>query len=109
MRQGKFGARMNNYRQGSEWNDEMELRCLLVFKRLEEEKFPRSRQLELCRELSRSSGLDVGNLSAKVSNYKSVAGVNMPSNASENTIAMYKRYGSISSTEITRVIDDGKF
>lgn len=100
---------MNSYRQGSEWNDGMEVRCLLIFKILEEEKFPIRRQMELCRELFLKSGLDVGNLSAKVSNYKSVAGVNKPSNASENTIAMYKRHGRKSSAELTLLLERGQF
>lgn len=100
---------MNNYRDDSEWSDELELRCLLIFKKLEEEKFPRCRQMELCRELSNSSGLEVGNLSAKVSNYKSVAGVNKPSNASKNTKSMYKRYGNKSSVDINLLIETGKF
>jgi hypothetical protein len=91
---------VTNYRKDSKWNDEMELRCLLIFKKLEAAQYPRGRQLELCRELSSQSGLDAGNLSAKVSNYKSVAGVNKHSNASENTISMYKKYGKLSISEI---------
>ena len=97
---------MTNYRKDSEWNNEMELRCLLIFKTLEAERFPRGRQLELCRELSRRSSLDAENLSAKVSNYKSVAGVNKHSNASENTISMFKKYGKLSISEIDALADD---
>ena len=97
---------MPNYREGSEWNDEMELRCLLIFKKLEVDNFRRGRQMELCKELSRSSGLDVGNLSAKVCNYKSVAGINKPSNASENTVSIYKKYGKLSMIEIQSLVDN---
>ena len=61
---------MPSYREDSEWNDTMELRCLLIFKRLEEKNFPRRLQMELCRVLSLSSGMGAGNLSAKVCNYK---------------------------------------
>ncbi len=100
---------MTTYRQDSMWNDEMELRCLAIFKTLEEEGFPRGRQSELCRKLKEISGLAVGNLSAKVSNYKSVAGVNEPANASSNTIEMYRRYGGMTSAELRSLIESGKF
>ena len=100
---------MGNYREGSAWNDEMELRCLLIFKILEEERFPRKRQMELCRELSRNSELDATNLSAKVGNYKSVAGVNNSSNASANTVSMYRRHGTKSSAQLRRLIATRNF
>ena len=88
------------YRSGSEWNDVNELRCLAIYKKLEENKFPRGMQIDLCRDMARVTNLDVGNISAKVSNFKSVAGVNSDSNASQNTISMYKRYGKRSASEI---------
>ncbi len=59
---------MLGYRDTSEWNDENELRCLAIFKRQEKKAFPRGLQIELCREMSRATNLDVGNISAKVSN-----------------------------------------
>lgn len=100
---------MGNYKEGSAWNDEMELRCLLIFKILEEERFPRKRQMELCRELSRNSELDATNLSAKVGNYKSAAGVNNASNASANTVSMYRLHGTKSSAQLRRLIAAGNY
>jgi hypothetical protein len=100
---------MPGYRYNSEWNDENELRCLVIFKQLEEKKFPRGMQIKLCREMSRVTKLDVGNISAKVCNYKSVAGVNNDSNASIKTIEFYKRYGKLSSPEIQKIIEKRNF
>jgi hypothetical protein len=92
---------MPNYRENSKWNDEMELRCLLIFKTLEEEGFPRNgRQMELCNELSTYSKISLSSLNAKVGNYKSEAGITEPSNSSSNTRRTYKQYGNLSSTEI---------
>jgi len=95
---------MSGYRHTSAWNDENELRCLVIFKQLEEKGFPRGLQTKLCREMSHVTNLGVGNISAKVSNYKSVAGVNNESNASTNTIEFYRRYGKLSIPEIQRLI-----
>ena len=89
-----------SYHESSEWNDLNELRCLEIFLKLKEAGFRRGKQIELCRKMSLLSNLDVGNISAKVCNYKSVAGVNNPSKASENTILFYKRFGHLSSTEV---------
>jgi len=91
---------MPGYRYSSQWNDKNELRCLAIFKQLEEEGFPRGLQARLCRDMSKVTKLDFGNISAKVCNYKSVAGVNNPSNASTNTIKFFKRFGMLSSLEI---------
>jgi hypothetical protein len=96
---------MSGYRYNSEWNDENELRCLIIFKRLEEKKFPRGMQIEFCREMSRVTKLDVGNISAKVCNYKSVAGVNNESNASTKTIEIYRRYRKLSIPEIQKIFE----
>lgn len=83
----------------------MELRCLLIFKKLKEEGFPKKgRQVELCNELSKHSGIASNNLSAKVGNYKSVAKINNPSHASINTKRIYAQYGNLSSTEIYALI-----
>ena len=95
---------MPNYRINSNWNDEMELRCLLIFKKLEEEGFPRNRQTELCNELSKHSGMAFSTLNAKVGNYKSVARINKPANDSSNTKRIYDQYENLSSTEIYAVI-----
>ena len=51
--------------------------------------------MEYCREISMVTKLDPTNISAKVGNYKSVAGVNKASNASTNTIELYLKHGSI--------------
>lgn len=99
---------MTTYRSTSDWNDKNELLCLLIFKRLEAEGFPPGRQSELCREMSRTTNLDASNISAKVSNYKSLAGINNESNASTNTISIYRRYGNRTITEIQKIIDDLK-
>jgi len=49
--------------------------------------------------------LKPGSISAKVCNYKSVAGVNRASNASSNTTEIYNKYGHFSIEEITRIIN----
>lgn len=92
------------YKNNSLWNDENELRCLIIFKKLQAENFPRGKQMEYCRELSIITKLDPGNISAKIGNYKSVAGINNHSNASTNTIKFYKKYGHLSINEIESVI-----
>jgi len=97
---------MTGYRDTSAWDDQNELRCLVIFKRLEAEGFRRGRQIELCREMARKTSLDVGNISAKVSNYKSVAGINKESNASTNTISIYAKYGALAIAEIQQIVED---
>jgi len=92
------------YNPGSKWNDQSELKCLYIFKLLEEEGFPRGKQLKMCVDISEETGLSAGNLSAKVSNFKSVAGVNNPSNASENTRSIFAEYGHLSSSELKKEI-----
>ena len=88
------------YKDNSFWNDINELRCLIIFKKLQDEKFPRGKQMEYCREMEKISKLDAGNISAKVSNYKSVAGINNHSNASTNTINFFNEYGKLTIKEI---------
>ena len=92
------------YRANSQWNEKNELRCLVIFKKLQAENFPRGKQMEYCREMSSATALDEGNISAKVSNYKSVAGINNSSNASINTIELYRKYNSLSIQEIEELI-----
>jgi len=94
-----------SYRATSKWNEENELRCLLIFKKLQREKFSRGKQMEYCRKMSVESQLDSGSISAKVSNYKSVAGVNRPSNASHNTIDIYNKYGHFSTEALCDIIN----
>ena len=95
------------YRHNSNWNEKNELRCLLIFKKLEFERFPKGKQMEYCREIAKIPriGLSEGNISAKVGNYKSVAGVNNHSNASKNTQRIYKQYKNLSIQQLKRLIN----
>lgn len=81
-----------SYRAWSLWNEKNELRCLIIFRRLQAANFPRGMQMDLCREMSRVTGLDPRSISAKVCNFKSLAGVNRASNASRNTVEIHQRY-----------------
>ena len=92
------------YRAASSWNEENEIRCLIIFKKLQSVNFPRGKQMDYCREMARSANLDAGNISAKVCNYKSVAGVNNASNASVNTVCLYKKHGHLSVAELEALI-----
>lgn len=93
-----------SYRENSEWNKANEIRCLIIFQKLKEEGFPRGKQTEYCQDMSKSTNLDVGNISAKVSNYKSVAGINKPSNASHNTKEIYEKYKNYTIKELEDLI-----
>ena len=86
------------------WNKKSELQCLLIYKILKAENFPRGKQAELCSELTKSTNLTKGSLSAKVSNYKSVAGVNNHSNASRDTIKYYEEYKNMSIDNLRKTI-----
>lgn len=93
------------YRRGSDWSDRTEIACLAIFKKLEEKGFPRGLQIDLCRTLSKKTNLSVGSISAKVCNYKSVAGVNSESNASHNTVSIYNQFAHLSSYEIEKAMN----
>ena len=80
------------YRDDSLWNDDNEIKCLILFKYLQKSNFPRGAQKKYCEELARISGLDTGSISAKVSNFKSLAGINAPSNYSKNSKDIYELY-----------------
>ena len=88
------------YQNTSSWNDENELRCLIIFKKLEAKEFPGGKQMKYCREMEKITKLEAANISAKVSNYKSVAGFNNPSNASANTVNIFNEYGGLSIQEL---------
>ena len=94
---------MSGYRKDSPWNDAGEIACLIIFKRLEEKGFPRGMQLDLCRELARTSRLTVGSISAKVCNYKSLAGINGSSNYSNQSEHFYKKFGKLSITQLQKL------
>ena len=94
-----------SYRELSTWNEANELRCLLIFKKLQAAKFKRGMQMDYCRTMSAQTQLDAGSISAKVSNYKSVAGVNGSSHASSNTKEVFKLYGNLSIQELVDLID----
>ena len=99
---------MAGYRQGSKWNDLNELRCLLAFKQLQENNFPRNMLTELAEGIAKISGLDIGSVKAKIGNYKSVAGVTGHSNASLETISIFKKYGQFSSSQLKEPVANGK-
>lgn len=93
------------YRIGSNWNDANELRALAILKMLQEQCFPRGEQLRSCTAISSITGLSPGSLCAKVSNYKSVAGINRHSNASLKTKEIYKKYGYLRAADIEKLIN----
>ena len=94
------------YRTGSLWNDLNEIRCYLAFRKLERNGFPRGQQAEFCHALSALTGLSSGNLSAKICNYKSVAGDNNESNASANTEYFANEYSRLSIAQIESIISE---
>jgi hypothetical protein len=93
------------YKESSEWNELNELRCLEIFQKLREENFPRGRQIDLCKKMARITNLEVGSISAKVSNYKSVGGINRASNASSNTMRLFSKFGELSAIQLGALID----
>ena len=98
---------MPPYRDDSYWNDKNEMRCLLIFKKLKEQGFPRGMQAELCRKTADIPEIDLSeeNISAKVGNYKSVAGENSHSNYSKNTERIYNKFKNLSIKELESKID----
>lgn len=93
-----------SYRIDSEWNAKNELKCLVIFKKLEQEGFPRGRQMPYCREMAQNTKLSAENISAKVGNFKSVAKINNKSNASINTVEIYNNYGHLSTNQIEEAL-----
>ncbi len=94
-----------SFRNDSNWNERNELKAFLIFKKLEALDFPRGKQIELCREMEKETNLDAGNISAKVSNYKSVAGINNSSNASSDTKENYSKYKDCSIAKLEELIN----
>ncbi len=89
------------YRCGSNWNDEAEMCCLLIMKVLEPD-FRRGGQIKMCRKLY--IDLEAKSLSAKVSNFKFVAGYIKSSNPSEDTKRIYDKFKSYTVDELKNVI-----
>ena len=96
------------YRKDSGWNDKNELRCLVIYRKLEYEGFPRRRQTELCREMENMSHVKLcfNSISAKIGNYKSIAGVNNHSNASTNTKRIYEKFKNYSIEKLEKLIKE---
>jgi len=92
------------YMSRSGWNDENELRCLLVFKKLERDGFPRGDLIKYSRELALLSNLKANSISAKVCNYKSVAGIIANNNSSSNTERIYKGFKDFSVEGIEKIL-----
>jgi len=90
---------MFKFSSSSEWSLENELRCFVIFKQLEADKFPRGMHSDLCREFESKSNLSFNTINAKVGNFKSESGVTGDSHASEATKYIVKQYGSMSLSE----------
>lgn len=91
-----------SFKNGSHWNEKNELKSFLILKKLQEENFPRGMQIKLCRQMEKETNLKTGSISAKVSNYKSEAGINNPSESTKQT---YLKYKSCSIKELEEIID----
>jgi hypothetical protein len=89
-----------SYRAGSLWNEKNEIRCLSIYRQLQEAGFPRGAQAALCRDMSKITGLSPGSISAKVCNYKSLGGVNAASNVSVNSTDVFRRFGALCVEEL---------
>ena len=94
------------YKDNSDWNDINEIRCLIILKILILENFPRNRQMELSKELARTSKLSKESISAKVSNFKSLAKINNNSNASKNSKLVFEKYNGYTIVELQKKVDD---
>ena len=66
------------------------------------------RQIERCRELEQRTkkSPSSGSLSAKVCNYKSLAGINNASNYSQNSKRLFDKYKNHSIEQLKSVIKD---
>lgn len=94
------------YKDNSDWNDINEIRCLIILKILILENFPRNRQMELSKELARTSKLSKESISAKVSNFKSLAKINNNSNASKNSKLVFEKYNGYTIVELQKTISE---
>lgn len=92
------------YRNDSQWNDNHEIKCLIIFKYLQKSNFLRGMQKKYCVELVKISGLKIGSINAKVSNFKSLAGINAPSNYSKNSEDVYEFYSNKTIKELEDIV-----
>ena len=97
-----------SFKDSSNWNEKNEFKAFIIFKKLEALGFPRGKQMEFCREMEKETNLDARNISAKVGNYKSVAGINNNSNASSDTKENYSKYKNYSIEELEKKIKKDK-
>ena len=93
-----------SYRKTSLWNDNNEIKCLIILKKLILEDFSRGKQKKYCFEMAKESGLTVGSISAKICNFKSVYGINNPSHPSKNTLRIYEKYKDFSIEELELIV-----
>ena len=91
---------MFNFREGSGWNLEIEIRCLIIYKMLEESGNPKGLKTDLCEVLAVSSGISVGSIKAKIGNYKSEFGLTGETNSSEATKYLVSSFGNLSVKEL---------
>jgi hypothetical protein len=92
------------YRTTSHWNEKNEIRCLIIFKKLQAENFPRGKQTEYCREMSRLTNIEPIKIISKVSDYKAAARVNFASNASVKAIEQFKKYGQLPIEKLEKLV-----
>lgn len=93
-----------NYRDASVWDEKNEIRCLIIFKKLQANQYRKGKQAVYCREMSLITKISPSIISAKVSVYKSVAGVNNATKVAVNTVEVYKKYGHLSAQELEKLI-----
>ena len=102
---------MGNYSSNAQWNDKAELACLIIFKKLENEGFPRGKRADLIRQARKIHGNlpEENSMSAKISNFMSVAEVNKHSKASSNTRNIYKKYKNHTVAELEKIYENCNF
>ena len=94
------------YRKGSGWNDETEMMCLLIFKILKDENFPRGKQAKLCKKMASipQIGLKEKSINSKISDYKKASSYKSFSHDSTNTKYIYEKYHKLSIRKLEKKI-----
>lgn len=87
-----------------DWDDASEIHCLIIFKKLFVEDFPHGKQIEYCRELSKRIPISAERLSHRVSSYKAAAGMNANTEASANTVRLYRKYRHTSIKDLETIV-----